>query len=94
MAVVGCGTVHVLTKGLEVRHSSECSSNLSSSGCDTRYSHACDGVSSSPIPRVALVLSPHTCLLGYGLVLPRARGERLLYMCGVNVSWPSGESSV
>ena len=40
MAVVGCGTVHVLTRGLEVRHSSECSSNLSPSSCDTRYSHA------------------------------------------------------
>ena len=45
-------------------------------------------VSSSPLDSVALVLSPHAYLLGYGLVLPRARGERLYHMYGVNVSCP------
>ena len=54
----------------------------------------CIRVSSSSLGRVALVLSPHACLLSYGLVLPRARGERLVYTCGVNVSWPLGESCV
>ena len=38
----------------------------------------CIRVSSSSLGRVALVLSPHACLLSYGLVLPRARGERLM----------------